>query len=274
MITCWKKYKPTLFIALYLLLVSARGVEFTILAENATGNRFAAWDGSPDGRPQAETAQPENGIERLQSGVSETTSPAVNQEDKRKQAEAIIEKTAKCYRQWKGMYIAFAANMRSDANGVAESFEGTIRMKKDKFILQTPDRTTWFDGVTQWTYVLQGDEVNISAPSGAELRYLNPMLLLNDYQKDFDVSYIGESTSGNAKAAYDVALTPKKKDDIEKIELQIEKNTSLPAKIVVTMKRDIRSVFTIRTIREEAFPDATFTFPEANYPNAEMIDLR
>lgn len=188
-------------------------------------------------------------------------------------AEAIIEKTARLYQQWKGMSVSFAANVRSDANGVSESFEGTIRMKKDKFVLQTPDMITWFDGATQWTYMPRNEEVNVNTPSGSDLRYLNPMLLLNDYKKDFTVSFIGESTSANAKSAYDIAFIPKKKDDIEKIELQIEKHTALPAKIVVTMRHDIRSVFTIRTIREEAFDDSIFTFPEADYPEAELIDL-
>lgn len=211
------------------------------------------------------------GVVPAESGAGERS---VAMQTRPPDAEAIIEKTAKRYQQWKGMYIVFAANIRSDANGVAESFEGKIRMKKDKFVLQTPDMTVWFDGATQWTYMQRTDEVNINTPEGSDLRALNPMLLLNDYKKDFNVSYIGESTSANAKMAWDIALVPKKKDDIEKIELQIEKNTSLPAKLVVTARNNLRSVFTVQTIREEEFPDATFTFPTADYPDAEIIDLR
>lgn len=188
-------------------------------------------------------------------------------------AEKIIEKTAQLYQKWEGIHIDFAANIRSDKNSVSESFEGTIRMKKDKFVLNTPDMRTWFDGVTQWTYLPRADEVNVSTPSGSDLRLINPMLLLQDYKKEFNVSYIGESTSANTRMAYDIMLIPKKKDDIEKIELQIEKNTSLPAKIVVTMRNDIRSVFTIESIREEQFPDGVFTFPASEYPDAEVIDL-
>ena len=189
-------------------------------------------------------------------------------------ADAIIEKTSQLYKEWTGMDIKFVANIRSEKNGISESFEGTIVMKNNKFVLKIPDMATWFDGTTQWTYIPRTKEVNINTPSGSDLRELNPMILLQDYKKDFSVSYIGESTSANAKLAYDIALTPKKKDDIEKIEVQIEKNTSLPVKLVVTMRNDIRNTVTIKEIKSINPPDNMFTFPEAEYPGTEVIDLR
>ncbi|MDR1115584.1 MAG: hypothetical protein LBL33_05475 [Tannerella sp.] len=188
--------------------------------------------------------------------------------------KSVLEKTSQIYKRWEGMDIRFTTSVRSDKNGISESFEGTIAMKDDKFVLETPDMKTWFDGITQWTYMSRTGEVNVITPSGSDLQLLNPMILLQSYQKDFNVSYIGESTSANAKTAYDVALIPRKKDDIEKIELQIEKSTSLPVKLVVTMHNDMRNVIHVKTIKEAAFADDIFTFPENEYPDAELIDLR
>ena len=189
-------------------------------------------------------------------------------------AESVIEKTSQLYKDWGGMDIRFATNIRSEKSGSSESFEGEIIMKNNKFVLKTPDMMTWFDGTTQWTYMPRNKEVNVITPTGSDLRLLNPMLLLQDYKKEFNVSYIGESTSANAKIAYDIALVPKKKDDIEKIEVQIEKNTSLPAKVVVIMRNDVRSTVTIKDIKASNPSDHLFTFPTADYPDAEIIDLR
>ena len=188
-------------------------------------------------------------------------------------AGAIIEKASRIYNEWGGMEIIFSANIHSEKNRISESYEGTIVIKGDKFVLKTPGMYIWFNGKTQWTYMLQSKEVNVSPPESEELRYLNPMIILQDPNKDFKVSYIGESTSANAKSAHDVMLVPKKKDDIEKIEIQIEKNTSLPVKLVVTMRNDIRSTVTIKEIKASNPPVNTFTFPEAEYP-VEIIDLR
>ncbi|MDR1223846.1 MAG: hypothetical protein LBL07_13365 [Tannerella sp.] len=189
-------------------------------------------------------------------------------------ARSILEKTSQLYKQWSGMEIQFTANIRSEKNGVSESFEGAMSMKADKFRLTTPEMMTWFDGTTQWTYILRTGEVNISTPTGSDLQFLNPMILLQGYRKDFNVSYIGESTSSNAKTAYDIALVPKKKEDIEKIEIQIEKNTSLPAKLVVTMRNNMRNTIHIKEIKDSGHPDQSFTFPENEYPDVEIIDLR
>ena len=197
-----------------------------------------------------------------------------NQSFAQANAETIIEKTSKLYKEWGGMEIKFAANVRSEKNNVSESFEGTIIMKNNKFVLKTPDMILWFDGTTQWTYMPRNKEVNINTPTGSELRLLNPMILLHDYKTDFNVSYIGESTSSNAKMANDIALTPKKKDDIETIEVQIEKNTSLPVKLVVIMRNDTRSTVTIKETKKTSPADNTFIFPEKDYPGTEIIDLR
>jgi outer membrane lipoprotein-sorting protein len=188
-------------------------------------------------------------------------------------AKAIIEKTSQRYKQWQGADIKFTARIHSDKNGMAESFEGTIIMKNDKFILETPDMKTWFDGTVQWSYMPRTGEVNVITPTGSDLQAINPMLLLQHCQ-NFDVSYIGESTSANAKTAHDIALVPGKKDDIEKIELQIEKSTSLPVKLVVTMRNGLRTTLHVKEIKETARADSIFSFPKSEYPDAEIIDLR
>jgi outer membrane lipoprotein-sorting protein len=190
-------------------------------------------------------------------------------------AQSILEKTSRVYKQWSGMDIRFTSNIRSDKNGVSESFEGTLVIKADKFVLTTPDGITWFDGTTQWSYVSRTGEVNITTPTGSDLQFINPMILLQGGRRDFNVSYIGESTSANARMAYDIALTPKKKsDDIEKIEMQIEKSSSLPAKLVVTMSNDVQNTIHIKEIKETGHPDEIFTFPENKYPDAYINDLR
>jgi hypothetical protein len=187
-------------------------------------------------------------------------------------AGAIIEKVSKIYDEWGGVYIKFTSQLHSEVNGISESFEGTIRMKKSKFVLTVPEMTTWFDGTTQWTYMDRFDEVNIITPTDDDLRFLNPMILLQNYKKDFNVSCIGESTSVNAKMAFDIVFTPKKKNNIEKIEIQIEKSASLPAKLVVIMRNQILSTV-INEMKAENLSDEVFIFPKASYPNAEIIEF-
>lgn len=190
-------------------------------------------------------------------------------------AEKVLEKAASVYESSNGINVTFAANIRYEKQGISESFEGTIQMKGDKFVLITPDMRTWYDGKTQWSYMVRSEEVNISNPSGDELQFLNPMILLRTYKKGFDLTYVGESTADNGKMAEDVLLISKSKDDIEKIEVQIEKATSFPVRITVIMKNDLRSVIRISKIQTGMnHSDQLFIFNPKDYPNALEVDLR
>jgi outer membrane lipoprotein-sorting protein len=190
-------------------------------------------------------------------------------------AEALLEKAAAAYEKSGGISVQFVANLRGEDQHVSESFEGTIRMKGDKFVLVTPDTRTWYDGSTQWTYVVRTEEVNLTRPSGEELQFTNPMTLLRTWKKDFKAARIGESTTGEGKMADDVSLTAKGSQEVETVELQLDRATSLPVRMTVTMKNKFRSV--IRISRMETglnLPDETFTFPAADYPDVEIVDLR
>ncbi len=186
----------------------------------------------------------------------------------------IIDKAAALYDPAKGLCVDFEGQLNFEKTGNAENFEGSLVMKKDKFVLNTPGMNTWFNGTTQWVYMPQTKEVNVSNPEDNELYFLNPIVILQNYRQNFKVSYVGESTSVNARKSYDIALTPKKENVVKKIEIQIEKNTCFPAKLIVSMHNHLRSIINVKEIREEQRSDDFFVFPEKQYPDVEIIDLR
>lgn len=190
-------------------------------------------------------------------------------------ATDILDKAASEYTNSNGITATFAIRTHSEQQNVTESFEGVINIKGDKFTLATPDMRTWYDGTTQWTYMERSEEVNISTPSGDDLQFTNPAILLKSYKKGFTATYKGESTASNGKAAYDIELTPKKKSDIILVTLQIEKFSGLPAGISVKMNNGISNHIQISELKKDVNqPDSFFVFKEANFPDAEIVDLR
>ena len=190
-------------------------------------------------------------------------------------ATSILDKAASAYEDSNGLTAYFTMQTRSDVQKVSESFDGTIDIKGDKFVLKTPDMITWFDGTTQWSFVERNEEVNVSTPTGEELQATNPALLLRSYEKGFTAKYKGESTAPSGKAAHDIELVPKKKSDIVRVELQIERFSGLPASIAVFSKNGISSTIRISKMKTGVNqPDSYFVFNEKDYPDAEIIDLR
>ena len=189
-------------------------------------------------------------------------------------ARKILDETASLFTSKGGVKATFKADNFTEGN-LQGSATGTMCIQGNKFQMTTPDMITWYNGETQWIYLMRNEEVNVSTPSGDELQLTNPAVLLRQYKKGFAVQYKGTSTTRQAKSAYDITLTPKKKSDIQQVDLQIEKVSHIPAAITITDKNGATVSIHIskwETGKNQA--DSFFSFNESDYPDAEVIDLR
>ena len=122
----------------------------------------------------------------------------------------------------------------SDKNGIRADFSGTengfILLKGEKFYLNNGNIQSWYDGKTQWSYVADTEEVNISHPTPEELQGINPYFILVNYQENFESSYKGMKTH-EGKQVQEIVLAPKGNAH-EQITLWISK-TSHPIYIKV-----------------------------------------
>lgn len=190
-------------------------------------------------------------------------------------AASILKKSAEAYEASNGVKINFTLRAYSEKSKSGESFDGVIDMKNEKFKSQTPDMITWYDGKTQWTYMDRTEEVNVTEPDGAELQFTNPIVFINSYEKGFKASLKGTSTTRQGKSAYDIELAPKKKGDITKVTIQIEKNTGYLASIDIEAENGLRNTIVISKWQTNMNqPDNFFVFNEEDYPDAEVVDLR
>ena len=159
-----------------------------------------------------------------------------------------------------GLEITFTA---------ARNQSGTLKIKGRKFILQTADVTTWYDGKTQWTYLKSTEEVTVSTPTAAEVAQINPQSWIQSYRTAYNVKY-----EGKVGTHHKIGLTPKRANGIQKIELQISSTTSKPTQIGLTMSGNKKGTFLIKSYVSKDHPDPLFRFNPKQYPNAEIIDLR
>lgn len=185
---------------------------------------------------------------------------AVAQQDAK--AESILNKMAATYRQAGGISLTFGGTQR-----------GKLLLKGDKFYLESGGIQTWFDGKTQWSYVSQNEEVNVSTPTPEELQSINPYALLTSYKKSFNYRYMGEKTR-QGKRGQEILLTPKASQDVKSITLNVKENGS-PVYIAIQLPNGDKQEFQVSSYQTGVnLPDATFRFNKQKYPKAEIIDLR
>ncbi|NDV84088.1 LolA-like putative outer membrane lipoprotein chaperone [Bacteroides sp. 51] len=191
-----------------------------------------------------------------------------------KEAKDVLDKTSANFRKAGGVEAGFT--IRIKAKGQTDGLMvGTIRLKGDKFVLKTTDAITWFDGETQWSYLTDSEEVNISNPTEEELQGINPYALLSIYEKGF--SYVlGKTRTYQGRSIYEVVLTPTDKTkEMSKLILYVAKDTYQPLYILAELNNGSRNEITITSYRAgQKFDDSIFVFDKKQYPRAEIIDLR
>ena len=191
------------------------------------------------------------------------------------QAKVILDKTAEAFKKAGGVRADFTLKAVND--GHLEGREnGIIQLKGEKFMLKTSETTTWFDGKTQWSYMVRNDEVNVSNPTQEELQQINPYTFLYMYQKGFSYK-LGATKTYRGKAVWEVVLTARdKKQELERITLFVTKDTYEPLYILLQQRgQQTRNEITVTSYQTgQNYMDRVFTFDKKQYPNAEVIDLR
>ena len=188
-------------------------------------------------------------------------------------AQDILDKTAGKLKNSGGIEAVFEATAFKGTKETG-SASGTIKVKGNKFKIESNSLTTWFDGKTQWTLLAGSDEVNVSTPTAAELQAINPYSFINIYKKGYTATLTKASYEG--KSVHEVRLVAtSKKSSMQKILLTIDPTTLMPLSVRFKNAKGDWTRIRVRSIKTgRKFADAVFTFDAKQHPGIEIIDLR
>jgi outer membrane lipoprotein-sorting protein len=177
-------------------------------------------------------------------------------------ATSVLDKAAATVTMKEGVKADFKMS------GSMGSTTGTIVIKGKKFHATTPQASVWFDGKTQWTYMKDNDEVNISTPNESQLQAINPYNFLNLYKKGYKATL---NSNGNNHVVHLTASSADRK--IKELFVTVDKKTYQPTQVKLLQGKKW-SVFDITNLKKQATADAEFRFNAKEFPHAEIIDLR
>ena len=176
-------------------------------------------------------------------------------------AKEVLDKTAATVSAKQGAQASFTIS------GQSMNASGTIAIKGKKFHATTAQATIWFDGKTQWTYMKNNDEVNISNPTESQLAAINPYNFIYLYKKGYN--YTMEKKGGN----FVVHLTATGKKSIQEMSLTIGQKSYTPSQIRYKTAKGWTTI-DIRNFKTANLADGMFRFNSKDFPHAEVIDLR
>ena len=190
-----------------------------------------------------------------------------------KDARKVLDTTASLITGKGGIKAGFKAD--SFAGGQLQgSTSGTMCLWGEKFQMTTPDMTTWYNGETQWSYVKANEEVNVSVPTPEERQSMNPYTFVDLYKQGYRFSL--KSATLRGKDCYEVSLVATdSRKAIRQMVLTLEKGSLAPLCVRLRQGDDRWTRISIYDYTPgQSWKDDFFRFPQQDYPQAEIIDLR
>lgn len=178
-------------------------------------------------------------------------------------ARKVLDKTAAVVGKKSGAQAQFHI-----ANAKLGNASGTIAIKGNKFNARTADATVWFNGKTQWTYMKNTDEVNVTTPTQAQQTQMNPLTFINMYKSGYKLSM------KTVEGKYEVRMVAENKSrSVQEMYIVVNPKTFVPTQVRMRQK-DSWTTINISNFKAAPQSDAVFTFNKKDFPSAEIVDLR
>jgi outer membrane lipoprotein-sorting protein len=155
----------------------------------------------------------------------------------------------------------------------SQTLGGSFTLKANKFVLDMNLVKVYFNGITQWSYMSQNNEVTISTPSTKELSETNPMSILINYSLKSNINFSSETKSSKNHC---IEMKPKSIDkDISKIIVQINKVSNELQSIKINYKNGNVNYLVLNSFKKGVqLSDSYFDFNKANFKGVIINDLR
>ena len=187
-------------------------------------------------------------------------------------AMKVLDITADHIRKAGNVKIEYKASIFEGANEKL-STTGTMWLQETKLKLDAEGVSTWYNGKTRWCYVESTNEVNIDEPSKKEMAAMNPYTFMNIYKKGFKMTV--KETVLRGEAVYEVYLKARyAKMDVKEVYVDIRKSDYQPLCVRVREDNDWQRVSILSFKGGLQLGDDFFTFPEKDYPNVLINDMR
>jgi outer membrane lipoprotein carrier protein len=201
--------------------------------------------------------------------------PAAAQQDPK--AKSVLDAVSKKVSSLKTMKANFALKLTGGKGGnVTDSRKGSISLKGQKYHVVLGGQEIFCDNNTVWTYNKEAKEVQVAKYNPAE-QSMSPAKLFTPsfFEKEYSYSYKGERKE-QGKNCDIVELTPHDKTkQLAKIELMVDKSTSMISGGNYWEKNGNKYAVTISNVIQNAdIPDAQFVWNPKEHPGVEVVDLR
>ena len=207
-------------------------------------------------------------------GICFAAQPVAAQGDAK--AKTVLDGVSKKVTALKSLKADFSINLTGGKGGkTTDSKKGSLTLKGQMYHVLISGQEIICDGKTIWTYNKEAKEVQVNNYNPAEQTMSPAKLLTNFWDKEYKYSYKG-GRKEKGKDCEIVELVPTDaKKQFSKIELAVDKSTSLIAGGNYWEKNGNKYEISVSNcVTNTNIPDTYFTWNAKDHAGVETVDLR
>ncbi|MDD3687865.1 MAG: outer membrane lipoprotein carrier protein LolA [Bacteroidales bacterium] len=200
------------------------------------------------------------------AGFSQTDAAAITLLDE-------VAAKADKYTSLKVDFKMFVENLQTKKR---DTYTGSASYKAGYYKLDIMGQIVYSDGKTNWTYLKDAEEINITDNADNQAAMMNPKTLLKDYKTNFKVKYIADKFEAN-RPLVEIDMIPKviEGKKYTKITLKVDKTKKQIYSVRYVGKDGVSYLIEIIKFMENpTITDAEIKYSSSLYPGAEVIDMR
>ncbi len=189
---------------------------------------------------------------------------------------AILDQVATKTENYNTLKIDFTMYVENLHNGKRDSYKGNAVYKTGFYKMDMMGQVVYSDGKTNWTYLKDVEEVNITTNSENEAFMTNPKAILKDYKTKYKVNFISDKFDKN-RALLEFDFIPKQIENkkFSKITIRIDKTKKQIFSVRYVGKDGVNYLVEIdKMLENPTIQDSEVKYSNSIFPNAEVIDMR
>jgi len=168
--------------------------------------------------------------------------------------------------------MKFSLITNNQMEKTTDTLQGNIILSKDKYRLELPDNTIWFNGTTSWSYLPAEKEVTITRPDKKDNSFQSrPSAIFSIYKNGYKTRLIEETSK-----SYLIDLYPEDiKSDLIRIRLTIGKPLTNLIRLEYKKKDGVIITLLVKDYNLQNKPaQDEFTFQPSKFKDVEINDIR
>ncbi len=191
-------------------------------------------------------------------------------------ATALLDEVSAKTERYSSLTIEFNMFIENLQSGKRDKYVGNASYKTGYYKLDIMGQIVFSDGKTNWTYLKDAEEVNITDNAENETAMMDPQSFLKDYKSKFKIKYVADKFEKN-RPLVEIDLIPKTIENkkYSKMTVKIDKTKKQIYSVRYVGKDGVSYLIEIFKFSENPnLTDSQIKFSESLFPDAEVIDMR